>query len=193
MDPLESTDYSSDTDKSLPEASPQTIHDLLLADADEKTPTKALHEPCHQPNLLERLGAAKNRFFERLVGIPEVKVSKDHTAQVHNSMEYEVLFEKTTGPVCTLFYRGSDENDKKMKDEAVELARSLSGTATFALVDADTAKDFVRACALAEKLPAFALADKKYPYIHLYMSRKDTTSFKELIDRYERGELKLED
>lgn len=190
MYPCDSTDYSSykEVDR-LPEANGQTTHDLLLADADEKSTTK----PNYQPNLLERIGAAKNRFFERLAGLPEVKVSNDHTAQVNNGMEYEVLLEKTAGPICTFFYRGSDENDKKMKDEAIEIARSLKGTATFALVDADTAKDFVKACALAEKMPALAVADKKFPYIHLYMSRKDTTSFKELIDRYERGELKLED
>ncbi|MBX9879863.1 MAG: hypothetical protein K2Y22_15505 [Candidatus Obscuribacterales bacterium] len=189
MYPFESSDCPTDVEKGLLEVNQRANHEFLLADSLDKPAAK----PEHKPNLLERIAAAKNRFFEKLAGIPDVRVSEDHTAQIHTSMEYAVLVDKTTGPLCTFFYRETDDNDKKMKGEMVELARSLGGGATFALVSSEEGKDFIKACALMDKLPAFAIADKKFPYIHLYMSRKDTTSFKELIDRYERGELKLED
>ncbi|MBX9772458.1 MAG: hypothetical protein K2X29_13870 [Candidatus Obscuribacterales bacterium] len=160
---------------------------ILLADANDKD------KKAPMPGFLERLSAAKDRFFNKLAGLPEVEVSKDHTAQVRTDMEYTVLLEKTTGSLCTFFYQGSDEQQCKLKDEVTELSQSLNGKATFAFVDSDRAKKLVGACALTEKLPAFAIADKNKQYLHLYTRTTNTTSFKELIDRFERGETRKED
>ncbi len=160
---------------------------ILLADAndtDKKDP---------KPGFLERLSAAKDRFFNKLAGLPEVAVSKDHTAEVRTDMEYTVLLEKTTGSLCTFFYQGSNEQQCKLKDEVTELSRSLNGKATFAFVDSDNAKKLVGACALTEKLPAFAIADKSKHYLHLYTRTAETTSFKDLINRFERGDTRKED
>ena len=160
---------------------------ILLADANDKD------KKAPKPGFLERLSAAKDQFFNKLAGLPEVEVSKDHTAQIQTDMEYTVLLEKTSGSLCTFFYQGSDEQQCKLKDEVTELSRSLNGKVTFALVDSDYAKKLVGACALTEKLPAFAVADKSRQYIHLYTRRTEITSFKELIDRFERGEVRKED
>lgn len=147
----------------------------------------------HAPVFLEKLAAAKDRFFDKLVGIPEVTVSKDHTAQIHTDMEYQLLLDKTNGSLCTFFYQASDLQSGKLKEQVTDLARSLNGKVNFALVNYDDSKKFVRACGLVDKLPSFALADKNIQYIHLYTKMSGTTSVKELIDRFERGERRKED
>jgi hypothetical protein len=169
---------------------PNSVADpaILLAEAD-----KEAKKPAHRQGFLETLAAAKDRFFDNLAGIPEVPVSTDHTAQIRTNIEYTVLLDKTTDSLCTFFYRGSDPQNCKLKDEVTGLARSLNGKTTFALVNYDDSKQFVESCALTNKLPAFAIANKNCRYIHLYTSKSDTTSFKELIDLYERGERKKED
>lgn len=130
--------------------------------------------------------------------VPEITTEatgpiKDLTVEVNSALDYQHLLDKTKGSVCSLFYKQSDQNIEAIKKSFAESSGSLEGKATFARIHGDgNAANFLNDAGLADKTPAFVVADNNKYYIHMYVRISPTINFKELIERFERGERKLE-
>jgi hypothetical protein len=172
-------------------SAPVNSTEHLQEEVNELTKKNAAAQPESTDDVLN--GMVTEAFLPPdFVILPDVPISKDHTAQIKNDLEYEVVLEKCGGTLCTFFYSQSDKNGQTMKNEIVELARSLNGKATFAFVNSDEAKEFIDKANLSKKLPTFVIADYKKAYIHPYFIIADTKNLQSLIERYDRGERKLE-